>query len=190
MSSWPRVNITQKIQQALLLGISLLGILSAQANHPTLPELKAAYTLNFARFTDWPAPEQTTAPLQFCVVGNNETTTALMELKGTIYGRPVMARSLRLPGNIEGCALLYLTDIPQYRLSRILTALKGKTLLTISDIPGFASKGGMIELLIKNQRLRFKINRKAVHQSGLKLDIKLLKLAIHVYPKDLEQTAP
>lgn len=189
MSPWYDKGIIHTIKPMVLALICLMMASSATAGK-SQAELKTAYTLNFARFTHWPTAAPTTEPLQFCMVGNSATISALMNLKAEIYRRPIATRHLRLPANIEGCDLLYLTAIATYRLPRILAALKGKALLTISDIPGFARAGGMIELINQGSRIRFKINQNATDQAGLRLDAKLLKLATQVYPKLAEPSVP
>ena len=54
-------------------------------------------------------------------------------------------------------------------------------ILTVSDLPGFDRAGGMIELVVRERRLRFEINLDAVRGARLRLDPKLLRLALELH---------
>ena len=47
----------------------------------------------------------------------------------------------------------------------------------MSDIEDFAAAGGMIQLFIRDEKVRFEINQQAAEATGLKIDARLLKLA-------------
>ena len=49
--------------------------------------------------------------------------------------------------------------------------------INILDTPGFAEKGGMVNLVRDDRRIKIKVNTNAVKKAGLKLNAKLLNLA-------------
>jgi hypothetical protein len=53
-------------------------------------------------------------------------------------------------------------------------------LLTVSDSRGFVRRGGMIELYMERNRLRFSINVDNVRGAGLRISSDLLQLASHI----------
>jgi hypothetical protein len=67
-----------------------------------------------------------------------------------------------LPGKPEGVFVFWIAD---------------KAILTISDMEGFTSANGMIQLKKKQNTMRFDINREAAEKVHLKINSKLLKLA-------------
>ena len=66
----------------------------------------------------------------------------------------------------------------------LFKALEGHSVLTVSDMEGFAQQGGVINLVIRNQRLGFEINEDAAQRANLKISSKLLKLAKVVKDKE------
>ena len=96
-------------------------------------------------------------------------------------GRELKVEYTRLPGDVSGCDLLFISELDPGRGRRIHAALRDYPLLTVSDIEGHARNGGMIELVVLGKKLRFEIGLDAVRAAGLRLDPKLLGLAIHVH---------
>ena len=54
-------------------------------------------------------------------------------------------------------------------------------MLTVSDIPGFAAQGGMLELVIDANRVVFEANADAIDRGGLRMSSKAMKLARAVH---------
>ena len=54
---------------------------------------------------------------------------------------------------------------------------QSESVLTISEIDGFCSQGGIIQLVERRGKLRFFINNKAAGESRLTLSSQLLKMA-------------
>jgi hypothetical protein len=152
---------------------------SAQAAQGVTPAaIKAAFLLNFAKFSGWPA-DASTGPLMMCVVGDDEVAQALGEtVKGqTVNGRPLTVRSATLDVSLRSCQILYIGEAPAPRVAETLTALEAAPVLTVSDAHRFASRGGMIEVYLDDDRMRFAINVDAAHRAGLQLNARLLALA-------------
>lgn len=161
-----------------------MGLLAAWAPAwPQTPEpsLKAAFTLNFAKFAHWPDPASDSI-LRVCTLGSSPVVSALQASEGAqVAGHQVELDQVKLPGDVSGCHLLYLSELDPQRDRRLLVSLSGLPIITISDRPGFARAGGMIELVLVERRLRFDINLGVVRRSGLRLEPKLLKLALNLY---------
>jgi hypothetical protein len=77
----------------------------------------------------------------------------------------------------ESCEAVFISRSEEANLAAILTKLGGHPVLTISDIPSFAEKGGMIELEMQDRRVSLRINQKTVQDAGLTASSKLLQLA-------------
>ncbi len=50
-------------------------------------------------------------------------------------------------------------------------------ILTIADTDGFAELGGILNLKVKDDRVRFEINVRSSQLAGLRIDARLLELA-------------
>ena len=59
----------------------------------------------------------------------------------------------------------------------ILRGLSGVSVLTVGDRAGFARKGGIINFVLDNGRVRFEINVKAAERAHLKISARFLTVA-------------
>lgn len=140
--------------------------------------VKAAFILNFTKFTDWPANGPGNDPLLICSLGPRALSGNLEALQGkTAKGREVRVRGATRPSELHECQVLFIAADEEPRVEWVLQRVAKLPVLTISDVPNFVHAGGMIGLFQENDRLRFDINLAAARQSNLALSSNLLKLA-------------
>jgi hypothetical protein len=140
--------------------------------------LKAAFMLNFVKFTEWPA-RATESPILLCVFGDEGIADALTR---TVSGQMVNGRALQMAkvapnGAVRDCHLLFVVEHEPQRLAAILQEASQFPVLTVSDIEHSSRHGVMIELLLANGRLRFAVNIDTMERSSIKLSSRLLALA-------------
>ncbi len=75
-------------------------------------------------------------------------------------------------------------------LKRDLDALNKKPILTVSSLPQFLERGGMIQFLLQNRRVRFAVNLPAAERTGLAMSSELLKVAIYVSKTAIGEVEP
>lgn len=152
--------------------------------------IKAAFLYNFAKFVDWPGeafPNRRT-PLTLCILGKDPFGVALESIKGkTVRSRRLVIQHLARIDDLEQCHILFISTSEEKRLSQILSTIRGKTILTVSDINSFARRGGIINLVTAKSKIRFEINVDAMDLVGLKISSKLLKLAKIVMDEGREE---
>lgn len=157
-----------------------------QTCHAELTELQieSAYVFNFIKFVEWPpATLRDGEKLRLCVVGNEELHTSLATLNGRkagAYELQVMPRSTDSLG-YNACHVLYIDVQEQRRFIPILKSLGSRPVLTISDIPDFAERGGNIGLLYRENKVLFEINLASTRKAGLRLSSQMLNLAANVF---------
>ena len=168
---------------ASLLFVCLMGVQPvAQAQGVAEEELllKAAFIYNFAKFTRWPdnSWSDESQPLSLCTVGEDHLTAELERLSGrTIQGRTVALGPQQGSGGWENCQLLYIAHSEKSRYRTLIESLRGKPVLTVSDIHGFGRSGGTIELYRDGEKIRFLINLAVAREAGLEISSRLLSLA-------------
>jgi len=171
------------IMSVLLLLVAASG-LRAQGSKPTDYDVKAVYLYNFVHFVEWPASVTTAKKDSFtvCVLGEDPFGPVLdTALAGeTIGGKSVLAERISNPQESGDCQILFLSSAEEVRLSKILEALNQHAVLTVSDIPHFSQRGGMIQFVTEGKKVRFEINIAAVKNAGLTLSSDLLKVATTV----------
>ena len=151
---------------------------------PSLIDVQSVYLFDFAKFVRWPEGADHGA-LTICVAGPKGYTDTLTRLvKGEqINSRPLAVRAVQTPEDEAGCDIVFIEDAAKDHLDDLLAATEGKAVLTVSDVPGFLDRGGMIQFLMIDKRVRFSVDlRPAVH-SGIGLSSELLKVAVNVSGK-------
>jgi uncharacterized protein DUF4154 len=81
---------------------------------------------------------------------------------------------------LRHCQVLYVSGIDQKRVTQLLAAVQDSPVFTVSDDGHFAERGGVAELIVQKDRMRFAINTDAAQRARLQLSSKLLTLAIIV----------
>jgi hypothetical protein len=153
--------------------------------------VKAAFAFNFVRFVQWPDTSFADAadPCEVCFMGDervakqfNKVAKQFNAVNGKKKGaRTISVRRLSSEKDYQACEIVFISrDIDRSILSEIISKAKGKPVLTISEINGFAALGGGINFFSKDNRLQFEINPGVVKTQGLKLSSRLLKLAVIV----------
>jgi hypothetical protein len=156
----------------------------AQSSKPTDYDVKAAYLYNFGHFVEWPANVASAQNESFtvCVLGQDPFGPVLdATLAGeTIAGKRVAAKRISTLDESGSCQILFLTSGEEARLNTIIKALSRQAVLTVSDMPEFAKRGGMIQFVLEGKRVRFEVNLAAVQHAGLSVSSELLKVATTV----------
>ena len=78
---------------------------------------------------------------------------------------------------LTSCDILFISSSEKDRLPSIMAALKDLPILTVSEIEGFAQRGGMINFIIVGNKVHFEVNPDAAKQVGIHISSQLLKLA-------------
>lgn len=139
--------------------------------------IKAAYLYNFAKFTHWNGiPENGALHIQ--IIGTHPFGTSLSPVASkTIAKHPIKIYTLTNYNPDQSTHILFISRSHETSLCNILESIAEKKTLTISDIPNFTDRGGMIELIEKGNNIRFRINLDAARKAGVELNSQMLLLA-------------
>jgi hypothetical protein len=158
--------------------------LLAQQLKPSEYQVKATYLYNFGRFVKWPdtAPAGKGDSFSVCVLGQDPFGSILdSTLAGeALDGKPVVLRRISKPHDAGECRILFISSAEEKHLKEILTALDETGVLTVSDMPGFTRRGGMIQFVLEGDKIRFEINLASAESARLVLSSELLKVAASV----------
>ena len=164
-----------------------------------LTVLKAGMVLNFVKYTEWPSDvfESADGPIVITVVGRCALTDVLARaVQGQeIGGRRVSVMQVNYPefepgrdnsnderlrefqSRLHRSHVVYVCEQEASRVKQIIALLQGAAVLTVSDAPRFAERGGMLGLVVREGRLAFDANAEAIRQTRLKVSYKVLRLA-------------
>jgi hypothetical protein len=161
----------------LIFNLSLV----AQAPLSREYELKAIFLYNFAQFVEWPpaAFSNGEAPLVIGVIGKNPFGARLKDIVSgeKVNGREVTVQYYDNAQDIGACHILFINLSEPDKRAQVLELVKGRNILTVSDISGFSGGGGMIRLFTRDNKIRFEVNLDASRAAGLTISSKLLRLA-------------
>ena len=156
----------------------------AEQPHPTEPQIEAAYLYNFGKFVTW-SNSPAGAAFEICVLGKDPFGPIL---DATVAGESIGDKKIttRKISNLQEsshCRVLFISSSEESRLKPALAAAKTGGTLTVSDMPHFADKGGMIQFVPRDNKIRFEVNLPATEEAGLTLSSELLKVAVRVIGK-------
>jgi hypothetical protein len=173
------------------LAVLLMCPMAVRAQAPKEYQIKAVFLFNFVQFVEWPASAFVSPddPIRIAVLGNDPFAGSL---DIAVQGEKVRQRSLVVERvqriqDAANCHLLFVCSSERMNIASIISAFKGRPVLTVGDMPDFARRGGIIDFYLEGQKVRFEINRAAALQSGLKVSSQLLGLARIVGPAVAER---
>jgi hypothetical protein len=144
-------------------------------------QAKGAFLLNFARFVEWPATPLR-APLTITVFGRDPFGSWLTQLaEGKSIGdRPVHVRYAAQLQDIKPSDVLFIGASERGRMLDVLRFVGRDSVLTVSDAEEFLDRGGVIQFVMDDNRVRFEVNESAARQAKLRISSRLLGLARRV----------
>ncbi len=179
-----KVFTARHVIQCVLVGAVCMlpwpGMAGAQAVVSREYQLKAIFLFNFAQFAEWPATAFAApdTPLSICVLGDDPFGPALQEaVAGEVIGnRRLEAQHSSRVEDLLNCQMLFISKSEQAHIGEILAQLDPLAVLTVSEVEGFAGRGGTINFYLDENKVRFEINPDAARNRGIKLNAQLLSL--------------
>ena len=134
----------------------------------TASELKAVFLLRLPQFVRWPDGQVADT---FCVAEAPELSQLLAGmLVDDARGRVV--RDLRPTETVSECDVVFGAEA-----TLVSAGAEIQPMLWVSDQPGYALGGGMVELQRRGARIGLVVNLPALESAGLKASSKLLQLS-------------
>jgi YfiR/HmsC-like len=155
---------------------------AASDRKPTEYDVKAAYLYNFGKFARWPADASSNGSFSICVLGRDPMGSTLDSIvkNETIDGKPVTVSRMTEPEEATSCRIVFICNSEERHLGTILSVLGRAPVLTVSDLPQFTSRGGMIQFVREGERIRFEVNLDAATPQKLTFSSELLRVAAKV----------
>jgi len=160
---------------------------------PSDDRLISLYVYNFLLFVDWPpSVSKDGHTIKIVVLGRGAQSNFLDHLKGKNIRRNklVIDHVDDLDQLDAGCHVLFVREGGMRGAPAALEKLRGQPCLTMSDVPKFTDIGGMVAFMntagedgepsedgLKPVSKRFRIRLAAVHEAGLKIRSRLLRLS-------------
>jgi uncharacterized protein DUF4154 len=154
--------------------------------------IKAGFIYNFAKFVEWPSTAfaEPDSPIVIGVLGtdpfgdiiNHVVEGKKIGARGFVIRRFKWSKELKDSKDFKECRILFVSSSEKLHFEEIVEAVKGLPILTVGETPGFAERGGMIRLMLEDNRVRFEVNVDAAHDGNLNISSRLLTLARIIAP--------
>lgn len=169
-------------------GISLLIFAAAgatvarsQSGEAGEYEVKAAFLYNFAKYVKWPATPAPASNSAFVIgIVGTDPFGAILDrtMQGkAVQGKPIVVQRYAKPDDVGACDMLFIGASESRNLAKLLAAVDKAPILTVGDMPEFAQRGGMINLVVDDNRVHFEVNVEAAERARLTPSSQLLRLA-------------
>ena len=139
-------------------------------------KLKVVIIAKVAKFIRWEDKNNE----KFIITVLNNPYGKLFEK--TLSGKKVRNKMIEIKyidniKNLSETNILYIPISNSKSLAMILDKTKGKNILTISDIRGFADKNGIMQIYFASQKVKLRINLSTAKEDRLKISSSLLRIA-------------
>jgi len=154
-------------------------------------QVKIAFLFNFIKFTQWPDLRSPTVShkANMCILGDNPFGDMLHLLEHASSPEFTLEVNVNVrPAFIPQCHVLFVAAADPEELHSILAIAKKNAVLTVSELPGFARDGGIVEMvkveqsvgLFSKNKINLRINLRGAEEEGLHLDAQMLEIAAEV----------
>ena len=172
---------------AVLLSLSLaLGANAQSAASAASSEylIKAGFIYNFAQLVQWPSAAfpQADSPIVIGILGNDPFGASIDRVveNKKLDGRNLVVKRLKWSKDLKDltdCNILFVSSSEKEHIADVINIVKWLPILTIGETPGFAPRGGIINLTLEDNKVRFEVNIGAAKQANLNISSRLLALA-------------
>lgn len=165
--------------------LMLLGV-AAQANAQDSSEsseylVKAGFIYNFAKLVEWPATAfpQSDSPIVIGILGSDPFGPIIDRVFDgkKVNNRGFVVKRLKSLNDVKDCHIVYVSSSEAARSADAIRLAKNMPVLTIGESPGFAKHGGIINLTLEDNKVRFEVNVDAAKEADLNISSRMLALA-------------
>jgi len=156
-----------------LLLLSLLNIVLFA--YESEEKLKTVIVGKVAKYISWTENSRET----FVITVLNSSYSQLFDevyFDKKIKSKPVIIRHIDNVDDIGTTDILFISELREFTLDEVFLMSRNKNILTVSDMRGFAHKGGNLQLYFVGQKLKLKMNIDAMQEEGFHVKRTLLKI--------------
>jgi YfiR/HmsC-like len=147
-------------------------------------EIKAAMLANLFILVDWPSAKtgDASSPFIVGVAGSDDMETAIGRILArtpgkTRAGHQIVVKKISGVDGVDRCEAVFVGGSDRKRMQAVIQALGARPVLTIGESDRFLSVGGMVGLMVKDDRVQVEVNLAAAQSAGLSISSRLLRIA-------------
>jgi len=144
-------------------------------------KIKAIYIYNFTKYIEWPEKYKEGN----FVIGFLGSNSALLSKLSEIATKKVGSQNIEIRNitNVENADrfnIIYILSDNSAQLSEVLSKVKGKSTLIVTDKPGLAKQGAGINFVVVENKQKIELNKVNIEKYKLKVASTLVDMALPV----------
>ncbi|MBC2605415.1 YfiR family protein [Pelagicoccus albus] len=173
-----RIPLLRQLAVFALLALGLTLSPQIQAQTLQIDSTTADWIEGFANFVRWDETQETD-PLKIGVINSPEVANYLAKRILNRTGRPSLEVSeISAHSSFEDLDIIFVGNGQKRHWETISSKCDGNGILSIGAQEGFIGKGGVVEFVVRKNRLRFFIDVKNAKRCKVEVSSKLLELAL------------
>lgn len=169
-----------KVKILLLLTAFVFGSFTAgpNGNEGNEYQVKAMFVFNFTKYVEWPDAKPNDV-FTIGVIGESEILEPLERIatQKKVGDRKIIIKTLSADAE-EYCNIIIVAKSRLNKLEQVEKRCAGKGILIISDE---SPRSAAINLVTRDNKIRFEINQLLAKTGGVKISSQLLSLAVEVH---------
>lgn len=164
----------------LMAALALSPPIGAQRGEYSEYQVKAAFLINFAKFTDWPEDAlEKSDTFKIGILGNDPFGDEIDRVvrRQKLKDKSVEVLRSKSLDDLKECHILFISSSERRHQEEIIKEIRDLNILTVGETDQHARIGGIVRFKIQGGKVRFDINVKAAERANLKISSKLLGLA-------------
>lgn len=164
-----------------LLFISFLFFVLVNISHAQKEKYQSLFIYNFTKYIKWP-DSYNSGKFVIGVIGDSPILESIKSManskKKTMGGSVIVVKIYGSVDEIDDCNILFVSKNVVNILSQIDNHIATKPILIITDSPGMANQGSVINFVETEGKIKFELNESKASSRGLIVSSSLAGLAI------------
>lgn len=171
----------RNMKKILFSAVGLILFLTVTTVQAQKEKYQSLFIYNFSKYVKWPDGQQS-GDFVIGVLGTSNITKTLktMSANKKVNGSKIVVKEFKSASEISGCHILFIAEGMSSKMNQVVTQTSGESILIVSDKPGLAKKGAVINFIEHEGEIKFELNKQFAESRGLKISGSLVSLAILV----------
>ena len=159
----------------------LLAVIIITSGNAQKEKYQSLFIYNFTKYIKWPN-SYNQGKFVIAVIGNSpiyeNLSTMAKSKKKTASGAVFEVKKYNSVDEVDECNILFVSSDAVDILGQIDSKTSSKPILIITDTPGMAKRGSIINFIEQNGKIKFELNQQKANSRNLVVSGSLASLAI------------
>ncbi|MES2139472.1 MAG: YfiR family protein [Bacteroidota bacterium] len=145
-------------------------------------KIKAIYIYNFTKYIEWPDNYKEGNFVIGFLGSNFALLNKLSEMAETkkVGSQTIQIKNITSVDNADKFNIIYILSDNSAQLSEVVSKVKGKCTLIVTDKPGLAKQGSGINFVVVENKQKIELNKSNIEKYKLKIASTLVSMALPV----------